>query len=91
MSNLSDEQRRNLEKDGYTIIERGSKTHVIKEYEDGKVEYVIEDGKVHKLNNYYGDVRDRDNHDHLAIKYGEEYGDDDGKMSGHGFGHKDWF
>ncbi len=84
MSNLTDEQIRNLEKDGYTIIERGGKTDIVKETPSGTVRYKIEGGVVRQVDSYFGDVRDPDEHDRLTTDLGS------GKISGHGFGHKKW-
>lgn len=84
MSNLTEEQIRNLERDGYKIVERGGKTDIVKETSSGTVRYKMEDGVVKQVDSYFGDVRDPDEHDRLSTDLGS------GKMSGHGFGHKKW-
>ena len=84
MSNLTDEQKRNLERDGYKIVERGGKTDIVKETSSGTVRYKMENGVVCKVDSYFGDVKDRDNHDRLTADLNS------GKISGHGFDHKKW-
>ena len=82
MSNLTDEQIRNLEKDGYKIVERGGKTDIVKETPSGTVRYKMEDGFVHQVDSYFGDVRDNVNHDRLTVNL------KNGEMTGHGYDHK---
>ena len=84
MSNLTAEQIRNLERDGYTIVERGGKTDIVKETPSGTVRYKMENGAVHQIDSYFGDVKDREEHDRFTTNL------DSGKISGHGFGHKKW-
>lgn len=85
MSNLTYEQIRNLENDGYTITERGGKTEILKETPSGTIRYKMENGVLHQIDSYFGDVTNRDEHDRFTVKY-----DGDGKPSGHGFNHKGW-
>ena len=84
MSNLTSEQIRNLERDGYTIIERGGKTEIVKETASGTVKYKMENGVVRKVDSYFGDVRDKKNHDRFTTDL------ETGKISGHGYDHKKW-
>ncbi len=84
MSNLSDEQIRNLEMDGYKIVERGGKTEILKETYSGTVRYKMEDGVLHQIDSYFGDVRDTDNHDRFTTNV------DTGEITGHGFNHEKW-
>ena len=84
MSNLTDEQRRNLERDGYEIIERGGKTEIVKETPTGTVRYKMENGVVRQVDSQFGDVRDSDNHDRFTTKL------DTGEISGHGYNHEKW-
>lgn len=86
MSNLTEEQIRNLERDGYKIIERGSKTEIVKETPSGTVRYKMEDGVVQQIDSYFGDVRDKDNHDRFTVRLN----DGNGEPTGHGFNHKGW-
>lgn len=82
MSNLTQEQIENLERDGYIIEERGGKTGIVKELSNGAVRYNMENGEVKRLDSYFGDVRDRDNHDRVSQDL------ETGKLSGHGFNHE---
>jgi len=84
MSNLTDEQIRNLEEDGYTIIQRGGKTEILKETPSGTVRYKMENGVMCQVDSYFGDVRDPVNHDRFTSNL------DKGTISGHGFNHKKW-
>jgi len=84
MSNLTDEQIRNLEKEGYKVTERGGKTEIVKETPSGTVRYKMENGVVRQVDSYFGDVRDPDGHDRFTSNLDKE------KISGHGFGHKKW-
>lgn len=84
MANLTDEQIRNLKREGYKIVERGGKTDIVKETSSGTVRYKMENGAVQQIDSYFGDVKDRDNHDRFTTKL------DSGKISGHGFNHKKW-
>jgi len=82
---LTDDQKRNLINEGYDIKESGGKTFVSKETPTGLVRYNLDsDGKLSRIDNYFGNVRDSDDHDRLSV-------DKDGRMSGHGFDHKDKF
>lgn len=82
MSNLTKEQIQNLKDDGYEVVERGGKTTVIKETPSGTVKYQMEDGKVYELDSYFGNVRDKDDHDRFSVNYNRN------QVSGHGFNHK---
>lgn len=82
MSNLTDEQIRNLERDGYKVVERGGKTDIVKETSSGTVRYKMEDGVVKQVDSYFGNVRDSVNHDRVTVKL------DSGKITGHGYDHK---
>lgn len=84
MSNLTDEQIRNLESDGYKIVERGGKTEIVKETSSGTVRYKMEDGVVHQVDSYFGDVRNSKEHDRVTVSLKS------GEISGHGFGHEKW-
>ncbi len=84
MSNLTDEQIRNLERDGYKIVERGGKTDIVKETSTGTVRYKMENGVVHQVDSYFGDVRNPVEHDRVTTNL------ETGEISGHGFNHKDW-
>lgn len=84
MSNLTDEQIRNLEKEGYTTVERGGKTDIVKETSSGTVRYKMENGVVHQVDSYFGNVKNRDEHNRFTTNL------DSGEISGHGFGHKKW-
>lgn len=84
MSNLTSEQIRNLERDGYKIIERGGKTDIVKETPSGTVRYKMENGIVKQVDSYFGDVRDEKNHDRLTTDLNT------GNLSGHGYDHKKW-
>lgn len=87
MSNLTDEQIRNLENDGYIITERGGKTEILKETSSGTVRYKMENGVTHQIDSYFGDVRNAAEHDRLTVKP-----DSDTPLQGHGFNHnyKGW-
>ena len=85
MSNLTYEQIKNLEADGYTIIERGGKTEIVKETSSGTVRYKMENGVLRQIDSYFGDVRNSAEHDRFTIKL-----DSDESPSGHGFNHKTW-
>lgn len=82
MPNLTEEQIRNLEKDGYKVVERGGKTSIEKETSSGTVRYRMEGGVVQKVDSYFGDVRDSVNHDRLTVDLKS------GEISGHGYDHK---
>ncbi len=84
MSNLTSEQIKNLEREGYTIIERGGKTSIEKETPSGMVRYKMENGVVKQVDSYFGDVRDKDNHDRLTVDINT------GDLTGHGYEHKKW-
>lgn len=84
MSNLTDEQIRNLERDGYTIVERGGKTDIVKETSSGTVRYKMENGVVHQVDSYFGDVKNEEEHDRVSANL------ESGKISGHGFDHEKW-
>ena len=84
MSNLTHEQIRNLERDGYKIVERGGKTNIVKETPTGTVRYKMENGVVRQVDSYFGDVRDRVNHDRFTTDL------DTGDISGHGNNHEKW-
>lgn len=84
MSNLTEEQIRNLENDGYKIVERGGKTDIEKETPSGTVRYKMENGVVHSIDSYFGNVKDKVEHDRLTANL------DSGKISGHGYNHEKW-
>ena len=84
MSNLTKEQIRNLEKDGYKIIERGGKTDIVKETSSGTIRYKLDNGVVQQIVSYFGNVRDKDDHDRLTVDH------QSGEISGHGFEHNKW-
>lgn len=83
MSNLTKEQKLNLERDGYTIIERGGKTEIYKESPNGAVRYRMENGKVTNFDSYFGNERSKDDHDAFHENFKA------GTIHGHGFEHKD--
>ena len=85
MSNLTDEQIRNLERDGYIVIERGGKTEILKETSSGTVRYKMENGVLRQTDSYFGDVRNKVEHDRLTFKPNSDV-----PLSGHGFDHKGW-
>lgn len=84
MSNLTNEQIQNLKKEGYTIIERGGKTEIVKETSSGTVRYKMENGVVQQLDSYFGDVRNPKEHDRFTTDLNS------GKISGHGYDHEKW-
>lgn len=85
MSNLTDEQIRNLERDGYIVTERGGKTEILKETASGTVRYKMENGVLRQIDSYFGDARNEVEHDRLTFKPNSDV-----PLSGHGFDHKDW-
>ena len=44
----------------------------------------MEDGVLHQIDSYFGDVRDTDNHDRFTTNV------DTGEITGHGFNHEKW-
>lgn len=74
MAGLTNEQRQNLQQDGYTIREQGSKTYVEREDSFGNLtrQTIGSDGTVSRTDMYEGNVRDHYDHDRLTVNHGED-------------------
>lgn len=86
MSNLTSEQIRNLERDGYTVREHGGNTIVERRDSYGNLtrQTIGSDG-LKTTDMYSGNERDGNNHDRFSVNHSS-----DGRISGHGYDHKKW-